>query len=405
MRSTETSWTEQLELWVTVGLCTLLLAIALLATKSVVDLGRVADLQSRSHLRITALTRIVTLLEAAHAQRYARLVDGGELPKQAFDELREALGRQLSDLRRLIGEHSKQSASAHVIQIIAEKQLEALGKRTSEPIQRPWDPATGRSDLRAELALMNAVHALASSMERTEEDSLATRSRQFEQQRNRLLAALWVLTGMAFAATLGAAWQLRRDIRRLRRDERTLRYAATHDALTGLANRRQFARQLRRAFQESAETHASFALVLIDVDRFKQINDSLGHRIGDLVLRALAARFSEGFRDVDTIARVGGEEFGIILRGLDSDGAYQVADRVRAAIAAAPISPGAADLSRPVPVTVSMGVAVFAQDGTTASVLMDAADRALYVAKQAGRNRVVAASSAFAHPGHVADFG
>ena len=210
---------------------------------------------------------------------------------------------------------------------------------------------------------------------------------------------------MAFAATLGAAWQLRRDIRRLRRDERTLRYAATHDALTGLANRRQFARQLRRAFQESAETHASFALVLIDVDRFKQINDSLGHRIGDLVLRALAARFSEGFRDVDTIARVGGEEFGIILRGLDSDGAYQVADRVRAAIAAAPISPGSADLSAPVPVTVSMGVAVFTQDGTTASVLMDAADRALYVAKQAGRNRVVAASSTFAYPGPVPDSG
>src|SRR4249920_3083274 len=110
MRSTATSWTEQLELWVTVGLCSLLLAIGLLATKSVMELGRVADLQSHSHLRIAALTRIVTLLEMAHALRYARLIGDGELPTQPFDEVREALGRQLSDLRRLVGDDPEQNA-------------------------------------------------------------------------------------------------------------------------------------------------------------------------------------------------------------------------------------------------------------------------------------------------------
>jgi diguanylate cyclase (GGDEF)-like protein len=360
------------------------------------ELGRVADLQSHSHLRIAALTRIATLLEMAHALRYARLVGGGELPTQPFDEVREALGRQLSDLRRLVGDDPEQNARARVLQIIADKQLEELGGWISEPFRRQWDARTGRSELRVELALMNAIRALASAMERAEQDSLVARSDQFERQRDRLLAVLWVLTGAAFAATLGAAWQLRRDIRRMRRDERSLRYAVTHDALTGLANRRQFARQLRRAFQECATTRASFALVLIDVDRFKQINDSFGHRIGDLVLRALAARLNEGFRDVDTIARVGGEEFGAILRDLDSDGAYQVADRARTAIAAEPINPGAAFGSGPVAVTVSMGVAVFPRDGATASVLMDAADRALYFAKKTGRNRAVVANPATA---------
>jgi diguanylate cyclase (GGDEF)-like protein len=396
-RSREKSWTEQLELWVTVGLCSLLLSIALLATKSVGDLGRVAELQSRSHLRIAALTRIVTLLEAAHTRRYARLVDGaGEVPTQPLDEVRQALGRQLSDLQRLVGDQPEQSARARVLQIIADKQLEEPGSWMSESLRHPPDARTVRSELRAGLVLMNATHALASAMERVEEDLLVTRSRQYERQRDRLLAALWVLIGTAFVATLGAAWQLHRDIRRFRRDERTLRHAVTHDALTGLANRRQFARQLRRAFQECAKTRASFALVLIDVDRFKQINDSFGHRIGDVVLRALAARLREGFRDVDTIARVGGEEFGVILRDLDGEGAYQVADRVRTAIAAQPINPGAALGSKPVAITVSMGVAVFSQDGRTASALVDAADRALYDAKKAGRNRTVVVSSAAA---------
>lgn len=393
MRSRETSWTEQLELWVTVGLCSLLLAIALLATKSVGDLGRVAELQSRSHLRIAALTRIVTLLEAVHTRRYARLVDGAEeIPAQPLDQVRLALRRQFSDLQRLVGDQPEQVARARVLQIIADKQLEEPGTRNSALRSRSSDPRPVRSELRAGLVLMSATHALASAMERVDQDLLVARSQQFERQRDRLLVALWVLTGTAFAATLGAAWQLHSDIRRFRRDERTLQHAVTHDALTGLANRRQFSRQLRRAFQECATTRASFALVLIDVDRFKQINDSLGHRTGDLVLRVLAARLNEGFRDVDTIARVGGEEFGVILRDLDGDGAYQVADRVRTAIAAQPINPGAALGSKPVAVTVSMGVAVFSQDGTTASALVDAADRALYDAKKTGRNRTVAAS-------------
>jgi diguanylate cyclase (GGDEF)-like protein len=395
MRSRDTSWTEQLELWVTVGLCSLLLAIALLATKSVGDLGHVAELQSRSHLRIAALTRIVTLLEAVHTRRYARFVDGAEeIPTEPLEEVRLALRRQFSDLQRLVGDHPEQSARARVLQIIADKQLEEPGRRISESRRDPSDPRPVRSELRAGLVLMNATHVLASAMERVDQDLLVARSLQFGRQQDRLLVALWVLTGTAFAATLGAAWQLHRDIRRFRRDERTLRHAVTHDALTGLANRRQFARQLRRAFQECAKTRASFALVLIDVDRFKQINDSLGHRTGDLVLRVLAARLNEGFRDVDTIARVGGEEFGVILRDLDGDGAYQVADRVRTAIAAQPINAGAALGSKLIAVTVSMGVAVFSQDGTTASALVDAADRALYDAKKTGRNRTVAASPA-----------
>lgn len=387
MRTTEISWTEQLELWVTVGLCSLLLAIGLLATKSVQDLGRVAEQQSRSHLRIAALRRIVTILETAHASGYARLAGEEQFSAQPLEEVREELDRQCSDLRRLVDDHAEQSARARVLQIISDAQLDELSRWNSTASRRSAESRADPSVLRIELSLMNANHELASEMERVEQDLLVSRSDQFERQRNRLLVALWILTATALAATLGAAWQLRRDIRRFRRDERTLRHAVAHDTLTGLANRRQFARQLRRAFQECAKASTPFALVFIDIDRFKLINDSFGHRTGDLVLRALAARLKEGFRDVDTIARVGGEEFGVILRDLDSAGAYQVADRVRSTIAAEPINPGATFTGGPVAVTVSMGIAVFPQDGTTAAALMDAADRALYAAKRTGRNR------------------
>ncbi len=385
MRPAQTSWTEQLELWVTLGLCSLLVAIALLATKSVVDLTRAADLQARSHLRIAASTRIVSLLESAQSRRYADLAAGNEpdLPRDAV--ARVEIARQLSELRRLTSEDAGQSAKARVLEVVADRQLERVGKPVGAAVH---------TDSQAELALANAVRAIASAIERSEQDSLAARRGQVERQRIRLLAALWFLTAVALAATLGAAWQLHRDVGRLRRDERTLRHAATHDALTGLSNRRDFAGALRRAFRECQGSGQPLALVMIDIDRFKQINDSLGHRVGDLVLRALAARLNDGFRNVDTIARVGGEEFAVILRGLGRDGAYQVADRVRAAIAAQPINPGGVYEGDPVAVTVSMGVAVLAQDAANIPALVDAADRALYGAKQAGRNRVVAAKDA-----------
>ena len=237
---------------------------------------------------------------------------------------------------------------------------------------------------------MMAIRTLARAMEQAEQDVLQTRSMQSARERDRLLMTLLSLTALAIGATLGGAWQLHRDVRRLRHDERSLRHEVAHDALTGLANRRYFAWRLRSALRSWIRGGASFSLVLVDIDRFKQINDSLGHRAGDLVLKVLAARLRDGFRAVDLVARIGGEEFGVILPGLDAANAYQVAERVRSAIAAQPFSSSRGAEDKLVAVTVSMGVAD-ARVGSRAHALMDAADRALYAAKQAGRNRVLVA--------------
>ena len=378
-RASGTSWTEQLEPFVTIGLCALLLAIAALAIATVRDLVRDADLESRADVRITTLIHTTTLLEGERADRYAKRLDARAVHGSDSSAIRQAIRHELAEIQRLDWESLAQSARARVLQVLVERQLQQIELST-------------QPDIRAEASLMAAIRTLAGAMEEAEQDVMRERSMQSAHERDLLLVTLLSLTALAIGATLGAAWQLHRDVRRLRRDERSLRHEVAHDALTGLANRRYFAWRLRSALRSWLRGGASFSLVLVDIDRFKQVNDSLGHRAGDLVLKVLAARLRDGFRAVDLVARIGGEEFGVILPGLDVANAYQVADRVRSAIAAQPFSAGRGPEGKLVAVTVSMGVAD-ARVGSRAHALMDAADRALYAAKQAGRNRVVAAES------------
>lgn len=381
-RISGTSWTERLEPFVTIGLCALLLAIAALAVATVRDLVRDADLEFRAHLRIATLIRTTTLLEIERADRYAKRLDARPMHGSDSSTMRAAIRQQLADLQHLDEDESlRQSARARALQVLVERQLQQI-ERSDSPSAQP--------DIKAETSLMAAIRTLAGAMEQAEQDVLRARSIQSARERERLLVTLLSLTALAIGATLGAAWQLHRDVRRLRRDERSLRQEVAHDALTGLANRRYFAWRLRSALRSWMRGGASFSLVLIDIDRFKQVNDSLGHRAGDLVLKVLAARLRDGFRDVDLVARIGGEEFGVILPGLDAANAYQVAERVRSAIAAQPFSSSRGAEDKLVAITVSMGVAD-ARVGSRAHALMDAADRALYAAKQAGRNRVLVA--------------
>jgi diguanylate cyclase (GGDEF)-like protein len=164
----------------------------------------------------------------------------------------------------------------------------------------------------------------------------------------------------------------------------TLDLAST-DALTGLHNRRALDARLSDEVQRTRRFGQFFSVLLIDIDKFKDINDRHGHLFGDQVLRGLGGVLHQQLRDVDFVARFGGEEFVMILPGTDGPGARHVADRVRAAVAAAAFHQ--AD-GTPVPVTVSVGVACFPENAETSEQLLERADRALYHAKQTGRNRV-----------------
>jgi diguanylate cyclase (GGDEF)-like protein len=156
---------------------------------------------------------------------------------------------------------------------------------------------------------------------------------------------------------------------------------ALTDALTGCYNRRSFEMQLDREMQVSKRQQQPVSLIMLDLDRFKQLNDSAGHDAGDAALRKLAECFKQELRGVDSAARFGGDEFAVILPQAYADGAQMVAERLRQRIAEIHI-PGFGNLSA------SLGIATYPSQGPSRADLVIAADAALYSAKRAGRNCV-----------------
>ena len=162
---------------------------------------------------------------------------------------------------------------------------------------------------------------------------------------------------------------------------RALDHLARHDALTGLHNRRAFIERLREEYLRMGRTGECYALVFLDIDYFKAINDTYGHRVGDTALTHVAAIIQDSSRMTDYAARLGGEEFVVLLPNTAED-AMVFAEKVRAAIAQSTI-PTVGN------VTVSVGVAVADLDDPNEDAALNAADRAMYRAKMSGRNRVV----------------
>jgi diguanylate cyclase (GGDEF)-like protein len=159
-----------------------------------------------------------------------------------------------------------------------------------------------------------------------------------------------------------------------------------HDGLTGLANARHFRAALEREIERAARTGETCALLMLDIDYFKGINDTHGHLIGDQVLQALAKSMSQSLRPMDTVARYGGEEFAVILPNSHVAYASQVAERLRNRIAHTPI---AVSPHVSLQVTVSIGVACTVPwTQPRAASLIEAADGNLYEAKSHGRNCV-----------------
>jgi diguanylate cyclase (GGDEF)-like protein/PAS domain S-box-containing protein len=181
---------------------------------------------------------------------------------------------------------------------------------------------------------------------------------------------------------------IERDVTLDKRRLDELEYLADRDTLTGIPNRRAFLRavksQIEAAQQNVTSAHGKGpCLVYMDVDHFKKVNDELGHPIGDAVLCGLADRLAENVRRIDTIGRIGGEEFAICMPAVSLENAIALADRLRSAVAAVPLATPAG----PVNTTVSIGVACFT-DGDDVDTLAARADAALYGAKRAGRNQV-----------------
>jgi len=173
----------------------------------------------------------------------------------------------------------------------------------------------------------------------------------------------------------------------LREQNKTLKVLSETDSLTGLYNRQHLTERLKRLLASSRRSGRKFAVLMLDLDHFKKLNDAYGHLVGDEALKLIADILRHTLRKRDYAARFGGEEFLVLLPGADARRGEEIAERLRSVIAGKPLQLEDATLK----ITLSIGLAVYPEVGNDVDSLIRAADDALYKAKDAGRNRCVIA--------------
>ena len=240
--------------------------------------------------------------------------------------------------------------------------LNLVNEITREPIENPLMCALGRSQTGAP-----ADHSV-----------LITRSGQ-EVAIQESAAPICDRQGRVIGAVI-----VFHDVTKERRLKRALSYQASHDALTGLINRREFDNRLHAAVLSAQRGEGSYALLYIDLDQFKVVNDTCGHQAGDRLLRDVTGLLQTRVRASDTIARLGGDEFGVLLEGCTLEQATRIAEGVRQAIRDYRFMWGASTLS----VGASVGVVQIKAETENVASIMSAADIACYAAKDEGRNRI-----------------
>ena len=240
--------------------------------------------------------------------------------------------------------------------------LNLVNEITREPIENPLLCALGRSE-----GGVSADHSV-----------LITRSGQ-EVAIQESAAPICDRQGRVIGAVI-----VFHDVTKERRLKRALSYQASHDALTGLINRREFDNRLHAAVLSAQRGEGSCALLYIDLDQFKVVNDTCGHQAGDRLLRDVTGLLQTRVRASDTIARLGGDEFGVLLEGCTLEQAMRIAEGVRQAIRDYRFMWGASTLS----VGASVGVVQIKSDTESVASVMSAADIACYAAKDEGRNRI-----------------
>jgi diguanylate cyclase (GGDEF)-like protein/PAS domain S-box-containing protein len=240
--------------------------------------------------------------------------------------------------------------------------LNLVNEITREPIENPLMCALGRSE-----AGTPADHSV-----------LITRSGQ-EVAIQESAAPICDRQGRVIGAVI-----VFHDVTKERRLKRALSYQASHDALTGLINRREFDNRLHAAVLSAQRGEGSYALLYIDLDQFKVVNDTCGHQAGDRLLRDVTGLLQTRVRASDTIARLGGDEFGVLLEGCTLEQATRIAEGVRQAIRDYRFMWGASTLS----VGASVGVVQIKAETENVASIMSAADIACYAAKDEGRNRI-----------------
>ncbi len=214
-----------------------------------------------------------------------------------------------------------------------------------------------------------------------------------ERLHNQMVVTYWRLgcgLGLLYLALGLISWSTTRSLRRYAARQE---HEAMHDGLTGLPNREAFRQRAAEAVTAAARDGGTGAVVIVDLNRFKEVNDTLGHHAGDELLRVIGARLRAGLRPADTLARLGGDEFALILPGVGAEQARSLLDGLRAELNREMVLDGV-----PLNLEASFGAALYPQHGDDVEQLLRRADAAMYQGKRGAADIVVYAGEAAAHP-------
>jgi len=321
--------------------------------------------------------------------------DGHEIPLEiSFSEFRREDKHLFTGIVRDVSERKRAEESQRWLATIVESSTDAIIGKTLDGIILSWNQAAERMyGYTAEEVIGRPITLLAPPERADEAERLLARVRQgerienFETRRRRkdgkqLYVSLTISPIRDAIGTIRGASTIARDISERKRTEARIRYLAHHDALTGLPNRLLFRDRIGHAIAQARRAHKQAAVLFLDLDGFKHINDSLGHEIGDKLLRMTARRLEGCLRHGDSVARLGGDEFVISLSDLtDNRDAMPIAEKVLQALRE-PFHVQQHELH----ISGSIGISLCPADGEDADVLMRAADAAMYHAKDNGRN-------------------
>lgn len=319
------------------------------------------------------------LLELGHAARVASLDRSAESQRR--------LERAADDVERLLGDGSGREMMGEPGREAA--RIAVLNARSIAPITRARGREAGNDAAREAESMASRV---ADSLGRTFDAQASEIARRTARQ-IRTGETLRTTVGLALAgsiALLGIVYALYRAARRRERAALArIAHLAHYDAITTLPNRRLLDDRLELEVVRARREKSEFAVVLFDLDGFKEVNDTWGHDAGDKALRIVGERAKAAMRASDTVGRLGGDEFMALWPATSHDGAARVAEKLRAALCVDYVL-GAAIAQ----MSASIGIALYPADGDDGDALRHAADAALYAAKRAGKNRVCFASAA-----------
>jgi diguanylate cyclase (GGDEF)-like protein len=376
------------------GLALAAVVILALAALALAELDREAELHREvidgMHAKDSLESLRTQLADLAHAARIVALT--GE---PAAAQLIERRAVEVEAELDYLAQHAARDGGAVVFSALKESAgALALVARSIAPLRRSHGPeparaASGEAERAAEEAMSTLERILEARATRINERTLA----QIRVGETLHAYVSWLLAG-SVVVLIGLFLTYRWAASREREAQRRIEHMAHHDTVTGLPNRALLADRLEQEVARARRTEQGFALLMLDLDGFKEINDNWGHAAGDRVLALVGERSRLCVRASDTVGRLGGDEFMAILPEASREGALAVADKLLEAIA------------RPYPleraearVSASVGLGFFPHDGADGESLQRAADTALYAAKRDGKNRVRVAAGAVPAPG------